>query len=79
MLSSKGDGDEGAEEEQEEDEDDEMQSGLSDQDIDVEDSQMSEDHDLAQIEKFHHEFKERDAEINLDSDVQSLAQGDPVD
>jgi len=38
MLSSKGDGDEGAEEEQEEDEDDEMQSGLSDQDIDVEDS-----------------------------------------
>lgn len=36
----------------------------------------TQDDDLAQLEKFHHEYKQKDAEINLDNDneVQSLAQ-----
>jgi hypothetical protein len=34
MLTSEGDGEEGGEEQEEEDEDDEMQSGISDQDVD---------------------------------------------
>lgn len=82
MVNSEGDGEgDSNEEQEEEDEDDEMQSAISDQDIENENESNNEsqikkqDNDLTQIGKFHHSYKKKDAEINLDGDIQSLAQG----
>lgn len=77
MLTSEGDGEEAGEEQEEEDEDDEMQSGLSDQDVDNNEGELQQIDSEAQLGKFHHEYKKKDAEINLDGDFQSLAQADP--
>ena len=37
------------------------------------------DNDLTQLGKFHHQYKKKDAEINLDGDLQSLAQSEEKD